>query len=70
MIVKCGKKYCLMLADGRVYEHDTLHAAKAQESAINLSKARAAGYRIPRKRARHLKGGQWERLYGKKGARA
>ena len=30
--------------------HRTLNAAKAQEAAINIAKARRAGYRIPRPR--------------------
>jgi len=49
MIVKAGKKWILYSHAGKVLgEHTSRADAKAQEIAINLSKARAAGHRIPR----------------------
>lgn len=51
MIVKImhrGKPRFLLVTSGRTYTHRTLAAAKAQESAINIAKARRAGHRIPR----------------------
>jgi len=53
MIRKHGRRFYLYSHEGKLLGvHETLHGAKAQEIAINLSKARAAGYRIPRKPAR------------------
>lgn len=53
MIMKVGSKWVLYSHKGKVLgEHPTKRAAKSQEAAINISKARAAGYRIPRLRAR------------------
>jgi len=50
MIEKRGKKYVVVSHIGRAVlgRHDTLAEAKAQMSAINISKARAAGHRIPK----------------------
>ncbi len=50
MIEKVGSHWILYSHKGRVLGvHPTKHAAKSQETAINLSKARAAGHRIPKK---------------------
>jgi len=51
MIVKIRGKWLLKSSDGKrvLGTHDTKADAKAQETAINLSKARAAGHRIPRR---------------------
>jgi hypothetical protein len=50
MIRKHGSKWQLMSADGRTLlgTHPTEEAAKAQEAAINISKARKAGHHIPK----------------------
>lgn len=50
--MKKGNKYLLISkGTGRVLgRHKTAKQAKAQEAAINISKARAAGHRIPRKK--------------------
>ncbi len=51
MIVKLGKDFLLFDGSGRVKgRHKTLAQAKKQEAAINISKARRAGYRIPGKK--------------------
>lgn len=43
-------KFVLRSRTGKVLgRHKTRREAEAQESAINISKARAAGHRIPRK---------------------
>lgn len=51
MIKKVGSKWKLYTHDGKrvLGTHDTKASAEKQESAINISKARAAGHRIPRK---------------------
>lgn len=51
-IAKRGKKWVLKSKrSGRTLgRHPSKAAAKRQEAAINISKARAAGHRIPRKR--------------------
>jgi len=49
MIQKHGRKWFLILSDGRTYEHATKAEADAQERAISIAKARRAGYRIPRR---------------------
>ena len=51
MIVHVKRKWILFSRDGKrvLGEHSTKAAAKAQETAINLAKARRAGHRIPRK---------------------
>ncbi len=51
-IRKRGKKFVLKSKrSGRTLgTHSTRAKAEAQESAINISKARAAGHRIPEKR--------------------
>ena len=46
------RRWVLVTSDGRMYFHATKGEALAQEAAIHLSKARAAGHRIPRKAAR------------------
>ena len=52
MIVHAGPgKWLLLSKTGRkrvLGTHKSLAGAKAQETAINISKARAAGHRIPR----------------------
>jgi hypothetical protein len=52
MIRKEGRKYCLYSHDGskKLGCHDTMIQAKSQESAVNISKARAAGHKIPMKK--------------------
>ncbi len=54
MIKKVGKKWYLYSHDGKkiLGRHPTQAAAKRQEAAVNLSKARAAGHRIPRRPAK------------------
>jgi len=43
------KKWVLLSRKGKVLgTHPSRRAAEAQEHAINISKARAAGHRIPR----------------------
>ena len=51
MIKKVGKKWVLFTHDGKrkLGTHATKAGAEKQEAAINISKARAAGHRIPRK---------------------
>lgn len=51
MIKKEGKQYVLYTSDGKkvLGRHATRADAKRQEAAINISKARAAGHRIPKK---------------------
>ena len=51
MIKKVGKKWVLYNHDGTkiLGRHPSEAAAQAQESAINISKARKAGHRIPKK---------------------
>ena len=50
MIEKRGRKYVVVSHIGRAVlgRHDTMAEAKAQMSAINISKARAPGHRIPK----------------------
>ncbi len=55
MIVKVGTRHPVYLLYSRTKQrilgkHPTLAKAKAQERAIQISKARAAGHRIPRPR--------------------
>lgn len=52
MIRKEHGKWVLRSSDGKriLGKHATKAEAKSQESAINISKARAAGHRIPRRR--------------------
>jgi hypothetical protein len=52
MIKKVGKKWVLFTHDGKriLGRHTTKEQAQKQEAAINISKARAAGHRIPQKR--------------------
>ena len=54
MIKKSGKKWKLVSKkSGRTLgTHSTKTEAKSQEAAINISKARAAGHRIPKKPAK------------------
>lgn len=54
MIKKQGKKWVLKNHDGTkiLGHHDTRKSAEKQEAAINISKARAAGHHIPRKRGK------------------
>ena len=50
MIRKIGSKYVLKSSTGNILgKHATKTAAKAHETVINLSKARAAGHHIRRK---------------------
>ena len=51
MIKKVGKKWVLFTHDGKriLGRHTTKEQAQKQEAAINISKARAAGHRIPQK---------------------
>jgi len=53
MIKKVGKKWYLYSSDGKkiLGRHPTKASALRQERAVNISKARAAGHRIPRKKA-------------------
>lgn len=48
MIVRCGSKWCLLDSKGKriLGTHRRLWQAKAQETAINISKARKAGHKI------------------------
>jgi len=56
MIKKHGRLWYLYSHEGKILgKHVSKLRAKAQEIAINLSKARAAGYRIPKKPARRTK---------------
>lgn len=49
MIEKIGKKWVLFSRKGKVLgTHSTKKKARTQERAVNISKARAAGHRIPR----------------------
>lgn len=52
MIKKVGTKWVLYSRDGTkiLGRHKTKKEAQSQEAAINISKARAAGHRIPRPR--------------------
>jgi len=52
MIKKVGKKWILCSHDGKkiLGHHPTKASAKRQEAAVNISKARAAGHRIPKKK--------------------
>jgi len=44
-----GKKYQLISGEGKVLgSHPSRERARKQESAINISKARAAGHKIPK----------------------
>jgi len=52
MIVKHGKKW-LLVTSTRTYEHPTREDAERQERAISISKARRAGYHIPKAPRRH-----------------
>lgn len=51
MVKKVGKKWVLYSHDGKkiLGRHPTKAGAKRQEAAVNLSKARAAGHRIPKR---------------------
>ncbi len=51
MIKKCGKKWCLYAHDGKrvLGTHKTKKEAESQEAAINISKARKAGHKIPKR---------------------
>jgi hypothetical protein len=51
MIKHVGKKWILYSSDGsrKLGEHDSKADAERQERAINISKARKAGHRIPRR---------------------
>lgn len=53
MIKKRGKKWVLKSKKtGRILgTHPSKAKAESQEAAINISKARAAGHRIPRQKA-------------------
>jgi len=53
MIKKAGKGWILYNHDGTkiLGHHKSKASAERQERAINISKARAAGHRIPRKKA-------------------
>lgn len=52
MIKKVGTKWVLYTHDGKkvLGTHKTKKEAVSQEAAINISKARAAGHNIPRKK--------------------
>ncbi|KKQ74374.1 MAG: hypothetical protein US94_C0006G0009 [Berkelbacteria bacterium GW2011_GWB1_38_5] len=52
MIKKVGKKWYLYTHDGKriLGRHATQASAEKQEAAINISKARAAGHRISKKK--------------------
>jgi len=53
MIEKIGKLWVLFSHKGKVLgTHPTKRKAEAQEHAINISKARRAGHRIPRLKGR------------------
>ena len=54
MIKKVGKGWILYNHDGTkiLGHHKTKASAERQERAINISKARAAGHRIPQKSAK------------------
>jgi len=54
MIKKVGKKWVLYNHDGTriLGHHPTKASAERQERAINISKARAAGYNIPKRPAK------------------
>lgn len=53
MITKLGKDWALISSEGKVLGvHPRRAGAERQERAINISKARAAGHRIPRKKRR------------------
>jgi hypothetical protein len=54
MIRKRGKKWVLLSkSSGRVMgTHPTRAAAERQEAAVSISKARAAGHRIPKRPAK------------------
>ncbi len=51
MIRKVGKKWYLYDSKGKkiLGRHTSRASAERQEAAVNISKARAAGYRIPKK---------------------
>lgn len=51
MIKKSAGNYVLYTKDGskRLGTHPTKEAAEAQEAAIQISKARKAGHKIPKK---------------------
>lgn len=52
MIKKVGKKWYLYTKDGKriLGRHTTKKEAESQEAAINISKGRAAGHYIPKKK--------------------
>lgn len=51
MIKQSKGKYTLVSKSGKkLGTHDTKEEAVAQEHAVNISKARAAGHRIPKKK--------------------
>ena len=51
MIKKVGKKFYLYSHDGKkiLGRHPNRAGVERQEAAVNISKARAAGHRIPRR---------------------
>ena len=49
MIERVGRKWVLFSHEGKVLgAHPTKRAAEAQERAINITKGRRAGHRIPK----------------------
>ena len=54
MIKKVGKKWYLYDSKGKkiLGRHTSRASAERQEAAINISKARSAGHRIPRRPAK------------------
>jgi len=54
MIKKQGKQWVLYDSSGKkvLGRHPSRAAALAQETAINISKAKAAGHRIPKKKGK------------------
>ena len=52
VIVRRGKKWLLLSRDRKkvLGRHNTREEALEQEQAINISKARKAGHRIPKKK--------------------
>jgi hypothetical protein len=52
MIKRVHNQYVLFTKDGKkvLGKHPSMEKAKAQEVAINISKARAAGHHIPKQK--------------------
>ena len=51
MIRKKGNKYALYSHEGKLLgTHPSREAAESQESAINISKARKAGHKVPKEK--------------------